>query len=366
MARLRLEGIRKTFGDLVALDRIDLEVEDGEYIVILGPTGAGKTTLLRIITGLLRQDTGHIYLDDTPLDGIPPEERGIAYLPQSYSLFNHLNVWENAIFGPVVQGWRPKRVERVGREMLDLVRLFGRRYSFPRELSGGMQQRVALSRALAANADILLLDEPLRALDARLRIELRRELKDLASQLGITTLHVTHDQEEALSLADRILVLRKGSIKQISSPREVYERPAEPFVAHFVGEANFFEGTVVDVESDTAYVRLRTGQRLAASPSQAKVGDAVVLGVKVDRCVISQEEGGENTFEATILRALFAGKRTTYEVSLDRLGKAKVKMPSSEGEHLREGQRVHFSFPREYGLIFTPPPEGLTAALEVE
>ncbi|MFQ5837914.1 MAG: ABC transporter ATP-binding protein [Thermoplasmata archaeon] len=366
MPSLRLEGIRKTFRDVVALDRIDLEVEDGEYVVILGPTGAGKTTLLKIIAGLLRQDVGHVYLDGSVMDHLPPEERRIAYLPQTYSLFSHLTVWENAIFGPTVQGWPPGRVERVGREMLDLVRLFDRRYSYPRELSGGMQQRVALCRALTANADILLLDEPLRALDARLRIELRRELKDLADHLGITTLHVTHDQEEALSVADRILVLRKGRVRQIGSPRDVYEKPSDPFVAHFVGEANFFEGTVVDVEGDAAYVQLRDGLRLAATSSEAKVGDAVILGVKVDRCVLSADGNGENSLEATIRRILFAGKRTTFEVSLDGLGKAKVKMPSAKAEGLKEGQRLCFSFPREFGMVFPPPSGGLREALEVE
>ncbi len=365
MPRLRLEGIRKIFRDIVALDRVDLEVEDGEYVVILGPTGAGKTTLLKIIAGLLKQDDGHVYLDDRVMDGMPPEERGIAYLPQTYSLFNHLTVWDNATFGPQVKGWPAERVTRVGREMLDLVRLFERRLSFPRELSGGMQQRVALCRALAANADILLLDEPLRALDARLRIELRRELKDLADHLGITTLHVTHDQEEALSVADRILVLRKGRVRQIGSPRDVYEKSTEPFVAHFVGEANFFEGTVVDVTEDATYVQVTDGPRLVGAGSEAKVRDAVILGVKIDRCFLS-EDGGENTVEATILRTLFSGKRTSFEVSLEGLGRGKVKMASAKAGGLREGQRTHFSFPREYGRIFSPPPEGLKKALEVE
>lgn len=366
MPGLRLQGISKRFRDVVALDRIDLEVADGEYLVILGPTGAGKTTLLKVITGLLRQDQGHVSLDDRPLDDVPPEERGIAYLPQTYSLFNHLTVWDNAVFGPTVKGWPPARVETVGREVLDLVRLFDRRTSFPRELSGGMQQRVALCRALAANADILLLDEPLRALDARLRIELRRELKELASQLGITTLHVTHDQDEALSVADRILVLRAGRVRQISSPREVYEHPVDPFVAHFVGEANLFEGTVSDVGPDSAYVQVKEGVRLAAAPGGAKVGEAIVLGVKADRCTLSAEDDRENSIRATVRRVLFGGKHTTFEVDLEDLGAAKVKMPSVLAGRFSEGHEAFLSFPRQYGLIFPSPPEGLAKALEVE
>ncbi len=366
MPRLELQGIRKTFGNLVALEEVNLEVEDGEYLVILGPTGAGKTTLLRAIAGLLRPDRGHVSLDGRSLDRIPPEERGIAYLPQTYSLFNHLTVWENATFGPSVRGWPPDRIETVGREMLDMVRLFERRASYPRELSGGMQQRAALSRALATNAGVLLLDEPLRALDARLRIELRRELKDLATQLGITTLHVTHDQEEALSIADRILVLRKGRVRQHDRPRAVYEEATDPFVAHFVGEANFFEGTVVERADQTTTVQLRNGRRLAVDRVDGDVGEAVVVGVKIDRCGLSPNGDGENAIPAVVQRILFGGKRTTLEVTLEGLDEAKVKVSSVEAAAFQEGQRVTFSFPRGYGRLYPLPPGGLALALEVE
>lgn len=366
MPRLRLEGIAKRFGDVVALDGVDLEVADGEYLVILGPTGAGKTTLLKIVAGLLRQDRGRVSLDGRPIDRLPPEERGIAYLPQTYSLFDHLSVWDNAVFGPVVKGWSPARVEAVGREVLDLVRLFERRTSFPRELSGGMQQRVALCRALAADAETLLLDEPLRALDARLRIELRRELKDLTSHLGITTLHVTHDQDEALSVADRILVLRAGRVRQVSSPREVYEEPVDPFVAHFVGEANLFEGRVTEVGPQTVHVQVGEGVQWAAAPRDVQVGDVVVVGVKVDRCVLSEAADGENSVRADVRRALFGGKHTVFEVELEGLGTAKVKMPSARAVAFAEGERAYFSFPPRFGRVFPAPPEGLAKALEVE
>ncbi len=366
MPRLELQGIRKTFRDLVALEEVNLEVEDGEYLVILGPTGAGKTTLLRVIAGLLRPDRGHLSLDGRSLDRIPPEERGIAYLPQTYSLFNHLTVWENATFGPSVRGWPPDRIETVGREMLDMVRLFERRASYPRELSGGMQQRAALSRALATNAGVLLLDEPLRALDARLRIELRQELKDLATQLGITTLHVTHDQEEALSVADRILVLRKGRVRQHDRPRTVYEEGADPFVTHFVGEANFFEGTVVERREETTTVHLRNGRRLAVDRVDGDVGEVVVVGVKIDRCALSPNGDGENALPAVVQRILFGGKRTTLEVALEGLDEAKVKLSSVEAAAFREGQRVTFSFPPGYGRLYPLPPGGLAPALEVD
>lgn len=366
MPRLELRGIRKTFRGVVALDDVDLEVEDGEYLVILGPTGAGKTTLLRVVAGLLRPDRGTLSLDGQSLEGVPPEERGIAYLPQTYSLFNHLTLWDNATFGPVVRGWPPRRVESIGREMLDLVRLFERRAAYPRELSGGMQQRAALSRALATTSGIFLLDEPLRALDARLRIELRQELKDLATQLGITTLHVTHDQEEALGLADRILVLRNGQVRQVARPQSVYEEPEDPFVAHFVGEANFFEGTIVDRQEGVTTVRLRNGRRVVVGASNGGVGEGTLVGVKIDRSLLSTNGGGENALPARIRRVLFAGKRTTLEVELEGLEEAKVKMSSARAVGLEEGQRVTFSFPSQYGRLFGVPGEGLAEALEVE
>ena len=272
MVSLRVEGLRKTFPGIVALDHVDLRLRESEYVVILGPTGSGKTTLLRTIAGLARQDAGHVYFDDQLVDALPPFERGVAYLPQTYSLFGHLTVRENIEFGPTVQDWEPRRREAIAREMLDLVHLSERAGSFPAELSGGMQQRVALARALGTQARLLLLDEPLRALDARLRIELRQELRSLAKGVGITTLHVTHDQEEAISIADRIAVLRRGRVVQVGTPREVYESPESPFVANFVGEANFFEGVLQGPLDNASQIRLGGGHIVRCRPSDSLGG----------------------------------------------------------------------------------------------
>lgn len=364
MVSLKVEGLQKSFAGVVALDGIDLEVKEGDYVVILGPTGAGKTTLLRTIAGLARQDAGHIYFDDQPVDMLMPFQRGVAYLPQNYSLFGHLTVWENVAFGPTVQDWGPRRRDQIVREMLNLVHLSDRRDAYPRELSGGMQQRVALARALATQARILLLDEPLRALDARLRVELRQELRTLARYLGITTLHVTHDQEEAVSVADRIVIIRRGKVVQAGSPREVYEDPSSPFVSNFIGEANFLEGVLSGVDNGFSIVTLRDGRRVLGRPTNVPASSRVVLGVKTDFCEVQPGKvEGQNSFTGTVVRSLFAGKRKTLEIQTS-LGLLKAKVPSDRS--LSEESEATLRFQPENGIVYPIPSKGLQVALEVE
>jgi len=209
MPRIRLEGITVAYGKKRALDTLDLEVHDGEYICLLGPTGAGKTTTLRALCGLTLPTAGKVFFDDEDITISEPEERKAAMLSQDYSLFPHMTVRENISFGPDIKNWGKREVDKSVSSMMDMVRLTKRADAYPNELSGGMQQRNALARALASGAEVLLLDEPLRALDARLRIDLRQELRSLSKSLGITTIHVTHDQDEALVMADRIAVIRK-------------------------------------------------------------------------------------------------------------------------------------------------------------
>ena len=364
MVSLRVEGLRKSFPGVVALDGIDLNVREGEYVVILGPTGAGKTTLLKTIAGLARQDSGHIYFDQQRVDTLMPFQRSVAYLPQNYSLFAHLTVWDNVAFGPTVQDWSPRRRDQIVREMLNLVHLSDRRNSLPRELSGGMQQRVALARALATQARILLLDEPLRALDARLRLELRQELRTLAKYLGITTLHVTHDQEEAISVADRIVIIRKGKVVQAGSPKEVYEDPSTPFVSNFIGEANFLQGLLSRVEDGFSVIMLSDGRHVMGRPTNVPVNSQVVLGVKTDFCnVYHGKVEGQNSFTGTVVRSLFTGKRTTLEIQTGQ-GLLKAKVPSDQS--LSEGSEATLRFRPENGIVYPIPNEGLQVALEVE
>jgi ABC-type Fe3+/spermidine/putrescine transport system ATPase subunit len=367
MNSISLRGITKRFGDVTALRDVSLDVEEGEYVVILGPTGAGKTTLLRIIAGLLAQDSGEVNLHGAPADALPPEEREVAYLSQTYSLFHHMTVWDNTTFGPTVKDWDVSRRDLLAREMLSMVRLMDRADAYPLELSGGMQQRCALARALSTGSRILLLDEPLRALDARLRLNLRRELRKLSTDLGITTLHVTHDQEEAITVADRILVLRRGTVRQIGPPEAIYESPAEPFVARFVGEANIFTGTVGGRRGTRTIMRTADGRELVCEDADLPEGEAACISILAELTAI--EPGHverENGIPGRVESVLFMGKWSALEVSLEDGSVVRVRVPSSRADRFDAGAEVTISFDPALANMYLLPPEGLEKALEVE
>ncbi|QDK32125.1 sulfate ABC transporter ATP-binding protein [Sphingomonas sp. IC081] len=241
---IRVENITKRFGDYAALHGIDLEIQPGEFIALLGPSGSGKTTLLRIIAGLEFQDEGHVFFDGEDVSDIPVGKRNVGFVFQQYALFKHMTVADNVAFGLNVRKarHRPSKSEIKARaeELLRIVQLEGLGGRYPGQLSGGQRQRVALARALAIEPSLLLLDEPFGALDAKVRKDLRRWLRDLHKQMGLTSIFVTHDQEEALELADRVVVMDHGRIDQIGTPEEVYMKPATAFVSHFVGETNRF------------------------------------------------------------------------------------------------------------------------------
>ena len=240
---LRIKDITKTFGDLVALNDISLDINEGEFVCFLGPSGCGKTTLLRIIAGLEQQNVGKIFQSGVDISRLPPRDRDFGIVFQSYALFPNLTATQNIAYG-LENRKTPKNEIRVRvEELLALVGLPDVGYKYPSQLSGGQQQRIALARALATSPGLLLLDEPLSALDARVRISLRLEIKHLQEQLGVTTIFVTHDQEEALVMADRIVVMSQGIIEQVGSPEEIYRLPATSFVADFVGLMNFLPGT---------------------------------------------------------------------------------------------------------------------------
>lgn len=238
---LRLFEICKSYGPVKALSCVSLEVPQGRFTCLLGPSGCGKTTLLRTIAGLEKPDSGRIFLGSREITGLSPSARGFGVVFQSYALFPNLTARENIAYGLDSRGLNPRKIQLRVLEMLDLVGLKGEADRYPSQLSGGQQQRVALARALVPAPDLLLLDEPLSALDAKVRMNLRRELRNLQERLGITTVMVTHDQEEALSIADEVVVMKDGQIMQKGSPLEIYDRPANPFVADFVGAINFLE-----------------------------------------------------------------------------------------------------------------------------
>ncbi len=366
MPNIKITGLNKIFGDLKAIDELDFEVKDGEYLTILGPTGAGKTTLLRLISGLTEQTSGTIEIDGKNVDELPPEERRVAFLSQSYSLFPHMNVWENTTFGPTARGWDPDKVNIIGREMLEMVHLYDRKDALPRELSGGMQQRNALARALSADAKVLLLDEPLRALDARLRLDLRHELKRLAKAMNMTTIHVTHDQEEALTISDRIIMLKEGKIIQSGTPQEMFNEPANPFIHHFIGEANFLQGTLVDKDEEGCIIQAQARRKYRAAKTCYLTGDRVVAGIKTEFTVLTKEKKADsNSFQGIIDRKLFLGRFTDFEIILSDGGVIHARLPSSIAHKFEEGNHVNAYYSPERLLVFPEPEGGLKAELEM-
>ncbi|MCS7252643.1 MAG: ABC transporter ATP-binding protein [Armatimonadota bacterium] len=252
MVEVKLINVTKMFGDVAAVDKVSITVAPGELFFVLGPSGCGKTTLLRLIAGFINPDEGEIWFGDRLMNEIPAHKRNAAMVFQNYALFPHMTVFENVAYGLRLRKLGKREIaERVER-CLELVRMSDAKWRYPGQLSGGQQQRVALARALAVQPDVLLLDEPLSNLDAQLRKEMRHELKRIHSQLRITTIYVTHDQKEALAMADRIAVMRSGRVVQVGTPYELYRKPSSKYVAEFIGDANVIEGVVQKVKGDRA------------------------------------------------------------------------------------------------------------------
>jgi len=363
MPRIRLESLSKSYGDVRAADDLSLEVENGEYLCLLGPTGAGKTTALRLISGLTKPDSGRISFNGTVMNDVEPENRRAVMLSQTYSLFPQLTVAENILFGPNIRDVPDNVKRRTLADMLDMVRLANRPDALPRELSGGMQQRTALARALASGAEVLLLDEPLRALDARLRINLRHELRSLVKSLGITTIHVTHDQDEALVMADRIAVIREGRIIQVGTPAEVFDFPVTPFVANFVGQSNFFMGKVVE-KGEATKVQGESGHIVMARPCDFRIGDEVVVGIKVGNTEIHKE--GEGYFDGVLERILFEGRNIFMDLDVQGMGRLSAKVPSWRLGKLAVGDKVKISWSADKATVFQMPLKGLGEELKVD
>jgi ABC-type Fe3+/spermidine/putrescine transport system ATPase subunit len=362
MPNIELKGIKKSYGPIKAADGLDLEVKNGEYLCILGPTGAGKTTTLRVLAGLVKPDSGTLRFDGKDMARVEPEERRAVLLSQTYSLFPQLTVAENILFGPEINRETDEEKERTLSDMLDMVRLTNRADAYPRELSGGMQQRTALARALASGADTLLLDEPLRALDARLRISLRYELRSLAKAMGITTVHVTHDQDEALVMADRIAVIRNGRILQIGTPGEVFDNPQSPFIANFVGQSNFFTGKVVQKREST---RVSNGSlEVEARPSPISVGQEAVVGIKVGNTEIYKDQPG--FFSGKVERILFEGRNLHVDVDVEGMGRFSAKVPSWRMGKIAMGDKVNVRWNWDKATVFPMPEKGLAEELRVE
>ncbi len=314
MARVDAENVSKHYGTVAALDGVTIHFTDGEFFGLLGPSGSGKTTLLRMIAGFIDPDTGSIAFDGERIDTVPVHRRGIGMVFQSYALFPHMTVRDNISFGLDVRGTPKSEVDGKVEEMLDLVQLVGYGERKPRQLSGGQQQRVALARALITSPRVLLLDEPLGALDRRLRQEMQVELKEIQRRIGITTIFVTHDQEEALTLSDRIAIIDHGKLTQIGKPEAVYEKPDNVFAARFLGDANVFSG-----KAEGGGVRLATGELIKTATGNAAT--AIVRPEKLDVMAAGTEVAADrNRIAGEVVQSIFSGASVTYRIRTNALG----------------------------------------------
>jgi spermidine/putrescine transport system ATP-binding protein len=349
---LVLEDVSKSYGDVEAVDGISLTVRRGEFYSLLGPSGCGKTTTLRLVAGFERADRGRILLEGQEVTAWPANRRRVNTVFQHYALFPHLSVEDNVSYG--LRQKRMGRVEVARRldESLRMVRLEELRDRFPRELSGGQQQRVALARALINEPAVLLLDEPLAALDLKLRKAMQGELKRLQERVGITFLYVTHDQEEALTLSDRIAVMNGGRLLQEGTPMEIYERPRTRFVADFIGETNFFAGVVEDSDGRTT-VRMSTGAVLRCAGSDfARRGMNVVVSVRPETVSLA-EDALANRIEGTLARLTYLGDLVQYHVELDGGGELVMQQQNlghASGQW-RLGQRLAVGWHERDALV---------------
>lgn len=335
---LHLEELKKSYPNF-KID-LSLSVGSGELVTLLGPSGCGKTTFLRLVSGLIQPDNGRIRLGGRRIDPLPTEQREIGIVFQDYALFPHMNVAENIAFGLKMKNWRRERIRPRVDELLALVHLRGYEERKVTELSGGEQQRVALARALAPNPRLLLLDEPLSALDARLRKMLRSEIRRIQQKLGLTTVYVTHDQEEALALSDRIAVMRDGRIEQTGSPREIYRLPATPFVAAFIGQSNLLAGTFLETEGDFGRVHTALGDFLGRLPEgrRQEPGDAVTLFFRPQSCRLDGE--AEVRISGVISASEYLGEEIQLQI---RAGETVLIVKTTREDGFTPGQQLSFS-----------------------
>ncbi len=349
MNPVRIEDITKRFGNTVALDHVSLEIREGEIFFLLGPSGCGKTTLLRIIAGLTEPDGGKVLIGDEDITHKPAHLRRLAMVFQNYALWPHMTVGQNVQFAMTVKGVVKRERTRKAGQALKIVHMERHAEKKPAQLSGGEQQRVALARAVAADPLCLLLDEPLSNLDANLRIEMRTEIRRICKQTEMTTIYVTHDQKEALSIADRIAVLNKGRVEQVAAPGELYRNPATKFVAGFVGESNFLQGKVESTGKDGAVVRVGSALvRGAGFPAGLAGGHAAVCSIRPEKITIAgaaasgEKDGSQiitNEVRGRIRSITFLGEITQYDIAIDDTLQLKV-MEAAPEKTRSEGEDV--------------------------
>jgi len=346
--RIAVQDLTKRFGQQEVLSRISFAIEEGEMFTLLGPSGCGKTTLLRLIAGFYSVEEGEIRFDGRVINDLPPHERGIGMVFQNYALWPHMTVYENAAYGLRLRKIPAAEIDQRIRAVLDKVKLGGLEDRYPGQLSGGQQQRVALARALVLNPKILLLDEPLSNLDAKIRIQVRAEIRKLQRELGITTVYVTHDQEEALALSDRIAVFNKGRMLQLGPPKALYERPESRFVADFIGINNLIDGTVEAVDAAQGLLRVRTalGEMAAVLDERRRPGERCIVAVRPENADFDGAPvPGRNYVQGQITFAAYLGNTLRYDVDVGQgmIFKVDVRDPWHH-EQLAMGAPVTVTF----------------------
>jgi iron(III) transport system ATP-binding protein len=359
---LELRSISKHFasrdgaGDVRAVDNVTIDIERGRFVTLLGPSGCGKTTTLRLIAGFEFPTHGSIILDGQPIDELPPNRRDMAMVFQSYAIFPHLNVFENIAYGLKIKKLSQAEIKRKVAGVLDLTELQGLENRAPNQLSGGQQQRVALARALVMEPKLLLFDEPLSNLDAKLRVQMRSEIRRIQQELGITSVYVTHDQDEAMVLSDQIVIMHQGRVQQIGNAVGIYRRPANRFVADFIGRANFLPVEVMERRGDRWQIRVQGLILTAQAAEDAPLGTQAVLLVRPESLRLStQPPAGDGTLQATVARTSYLGSLAEYEIDLAGQRLIAVRHDPGEADLYPTGATVFVQLLRDNVYLLSEP-----------
>jgi spermidine/putrescine transport system ATP-binding protein len=363
---VQLVNITKKYRDITAVEGINLKIEDKEYVCIIGPSGCGKTTLIKCISGIIQPTEGEIYINNKLMNKIQIQDRGVGYVFQEIALFPHMDVYENVSYGPVVKGWDPTKTRNLVEEMLNMMALRERIGDHPNVLSGGAQQKTAIARALASGSLLLLLDEPLGSLDAKVRTMLRHELRRMMKDLELTAVHVTHDQEEAMAVADRIIVMKAGKIVETGTPLQLYLHPKRLFTANFVGEANFIVGQVAEKKGGEVTIDADGARLHSQDKMEFKEGKAVAV-IRPEFVMMEKQTKTKFAWKGAIETITFIGSMVRYEVRTENGVLITVKQPFAFGANgWKKGDRVALMFPPSFVLLYPYPQAGLEKEISIE